>query len=67
MMLQQMFEDIGWEMVGPAMSVAVALAIAREDDHLDVALVDVNLNGEMSWDVAAALKERGAVRLQHGL
>jgi two-component system, chemotaxis family, sensor kinase Cph1 len=59
MMLEEMLEDIGWEVVGPAMSVATALAIAREDDRLDVALVDVNLNGQMSWDVAATLKERG--------
>ncbi|MFM9428714.1 CheY-like chemotaxis protein, partial [Variovorax sp. GrIS 2.14] len=35
-----------------------ALDLARTGDF-DAALLDVNLNGEMSWEVARVLAERG--------
>jgi DNA-binding response OmpR family regulator len=44
--------------VGPATRVADALELARTGDF-DAALLDVNLNGEMSWEVARVLAERG--------
>jgi DNA-binding response OmpR family regulator len=59
MVLEEFIAELGWESVGPATRVAAACAMAREAEF-DVALVDVNLDGEMSWPVGAALRERGA-------
>jgi light-regulated signal transduction histidine kinase (bacteriophytochrome) len=56
--LEMMFDDMGWEIVGPATRKADALTFAAEAEF-DVALLDVNLDGEMSWDVAALLRQRG--------
>jgi CheY-like chemotaxis protein len=56
--LQDMFDDLGWGVIGPAARVPEALLLAREESF-DVALLDINLAGEMSWDVAMILKERG--------
>jgi chemotaxis family two-component system sensor kinase Cph1 len=56
--LEDLFQEFGWTTVGPATRVVDALVLARTE-KLDAALLDVNLNGEMSWDVALALKERG--------
>ena len=54
-LLSDMLEEIGCRVVGPVVSVAQALdVIGRE--ALDAALVDVNLNGELSYPVADALK-----------
>ena len=58
MTLEAMFEDLGWVIVGPATRKAEALALARSEEF-DAALLDVNLDGDMSWDVAQVLKERG--------
>ncbi|QXQ05039.1 GAF domain-containing protein [Sphingosinicellaceae bacterium] len=58
MTLEMMFEDLGWDLVGPAISVAEALPLAR-GEQLDAALLDVNLDGEPSWPVAAILQSRG--------
>jgi light-regulated signal transduction histidine kinase (bacteriophytochrome)/CheY-like chemotaxis protein len=56
--LEAMLDDLGWTIIGPAAQQAEALALARSETF-DAALLDVNLNGEMTWDVAAVLKERG--------
>ncbi len=56
--LELAFDSFGWTMVGPASRVPKALALVRSESF-DVALLDVNLDGEMSWGVAAALKARG--------
>ena len=58
MSLEGVFDDLGWEIVGPATRKAEAMILA-ESETFDAALLDVNLDGEMSWDVAALLKERG--------
>jgi CheY-like chemotaxis protein len=52
------FDHFGWTMVGPATRVPKAVALV-ETESFDAALLDVNLDGEMSWDVAAALQARG--------
>jgi light-regulated signal transduction histidine kinase (bacteriophytochrome) len=57
-LLQDLFEELGWHMVGPAARLDHALQLAR-DETFDAALLDVNLDGTMSWSVAAVLKERG--------
>jgi chemotaxis family two-component system sensor kinase Cph1 len=57
-MLEVVFETLGWTLVGPATRVKRALELV-ESETFDAALVDVNLDGEMSWPVAAALQARG--------
>ena len=57
-MLELVFGGFGWTMVGPAARVSKAMALVKTETF-DAALLDVNLDGEMSWDVAAALKGRG--------
>jgi light-regulated signal transduction histidine kinase (bacteriophytochrome)/CheY-like chemotaxis protein len=56
-MLELVFDSLGWTMVGPAARVAQALALI-ENETIDAALLDINLDGAMSWDVAAALQAR---------
>ncbi len=56
--LEAMCEGLGWTMIGPATRLADAINLARTE-AIDAALLDVNLDGEMSWDVATILKERG--------
>ncbi len=58
MSLETLFEDMEWEMEGPAARLADALVLADATDA-DIALLDVNLDGEMSWAVADCLKARG--------
>lgn len=49
-------EDAGGIVVGPVYSVAEALGII---DSVDVAVLDININGEQIWPVADALSARG--------
>jgi light-regulated signal transduction histidine kinase (bacteriophytochrome)/CheY-like chemotaxis protein len=56
--LELAFASFGWTMVGPVTRVAKALTVVATE-RFDAALLDVNLDGEMSWDVAAALQARG--------
>jgi len=58
MSLEAFFKDLGWTIVGPATRRAAAVALAQSEEF-DLALLDVNLDGEMSWDVATVLQERG--------
>jgi CheY-like chemotaxis protein len=55
--LEGMCEDLGWDMIGPATRLTEGIALARTGTF-DVALVDVNLNGEMSWAIADVLVAR---------
>jgi CheY-like chemotaxis protein len=56
-LLTDMLEEIGCTVVGPASSVAQAIKLI-ELETLDAATVDVNLNGELSYPVADALRAR---------
>ena len=58
MTIQAMLDDLGWVAVGPATRRAEALALAQSETF-DAALLDVNLDGETSWDVASVLRTRG--------
>ena len=53
--LEMTLERHGWRVLGPAMSVKEALRLL-ETERPDVALLDVNLRGEMVTPVAAALR-----------
>lgn len=56
--LEHMCETLGWQIVGPAIRLDQALEMARTET-IDAALLDINLNGEMSWAVADVLNARG--------
>lgn len=58
MELAQMLESAGAEILGPAWSLADAKNLAA-DEEIDMAVVDVNLNGEYSIDLAIELQQRG--------
>ena len=57
MLLEDMLTDIGCEIVATASRLEDALRHAR-DAALDVAILDVNLNGQPSYAVAEALAAR---------
>jgi len=57
-MIQAMLDDLGWVAVGPATRRSEALALAQSE-AFDAALLDINLDGKTSWDVAAMLRARG--------
>jgi DNA-binding NtrC family response regulator len=57
-LLEDMISELGCEVVGPAASVKQALAMI-DAETIDVAVLDLNLNGQMSYPVADALAERG--------
>lgn len=58
MLLEDMLLDLGVAVIGPAATLAEALALTGEGG-LDAALLDVNLGGERSYPVAEALAARG--------
>ncbi|MFK8252284.1 response regulator [Ancylobacter terrae] len=59
MMVEAMIEELGAEAVSTASRVDEALAfIAAETVRIDAALIDVNVGGQRSYDVAHALAAR---------
>jgi DNA-binding NtrC family response regulator len=57
-LLEDMLTDLGCAVIGPAGNVNQALAMI-EAELIDAAVLDVNLNGEMSYPIADALSARG--------
>ncbi|MGO9418782.1 response regulator [Roseiarcus sp.] len=57
--LAMYLESLGAAIVGPASSVAAAVDLIRAADRLDVAILDVNLQGQHAFPVADALIARG--------
>lgn len=57
--LEAMLKEHGWHLLGPAATVAEALALLEVGKMPDVALLDVNLRGETVVPVAEVLRERG--------
>ena len=57
-LLQDMLADFGCAVVGPAASINEALVMI-DAEAFDVAMLDVNLNGKMSYPIADALISRG--------
>jgi DNA-binding LytR/AlgR family response regulator len=53
-----MLVDLGYEPIGPAARVDQAMAMINEE-AIDAAVLDVNLNGQVSYAVADALTLRG--------
>jgi CheY-like chemotaxis protein len=58
MLLQDMLEDIGCEVVDSASRLGEALAKAKSLTF-DVAILDINLDGERTFPIAEVLAERG--------
>ena len=57
--LAQAFTRRGANVLGPEPTVERALGILRSAQAIDAAVLDVNLNGQLSFPVADALKRRG--------
>ena len=58
MLLEDMLIDLGCEVVGIASRLDDAL-LRAQNTAFDIAILDVNLNGQTSYAVADALAERG--------
>jgi len=58
MLMEDMLTDLGYEVVGPATRLDEALRLADSAD-LDMAVLDVNLNGQRSTPIADLLSNRG--------
>ncbi|RRN55513.1 response regulator [Pseudoxanthomonas sp. SGNA-20] len=56
-LLEELLPDLGVEVTARARSAEGAVAAARTPEHFDIALVDVNLAGEQSYDAVDALLE----------
>jgi chemotaxis family two-component system sensor kinase Cph1 len=56
-LLVQVLGLLGWEVVGPVTRKNRALELAQSE-MFDAALLDIDLNGETSWDVALVLRSR---------
>lgn len=58
MFLEDVLEDLGHEMLGPYSRVDAALP-AAQSENFDVAILDVNVNGQAIFPVAEAIASRG--------
>jgi CheY-like chemotaxis protein len=56
--LEDMLDDLGFEVVGVAARLAEAMRVVQ-DGSFDGAILDVNLDGEASYPVADVLRTRG--------
>ncbi|HEX4181575.1 MAG TPA: response regulator [Caulobacteraceae bacterium] len=60
MLLEDMLDDLGCQVIGQLTRVDEALAfVAEHGQEIDVAILDVNLGGERSLKVAAMLRAAG--------
>ena len=57
MMLEEVVRGAGHEVVGPALDIASARSLAR-DAAFDAAVLDVNLGGDLTFEVAGILGAR---------
>lgn len=58
MLLEDMLVDIGHEVVGPLADIGKAVEVARSEP-VDIAILDVNVNGQAVYPVAEVLAARG--------
>ena len=59
MLIEDLLTELGYQVVGPAATVAEALGLI-DDEAIDLALLDLNLvRGETSYRLAAPLAARG--------
>ena len=58
MLLEDMLDDLGYTVASSAGRIEEAIAAAREGEF-DLAILDVNLNGNLVYPVAEVLAKRG--------
>ncbi len=58
MLVEDMLQELGYEVVALSTHLDQAVELAREID-VDFAVLDLNLNGRMSYPVADVLRQRG--------
>jgi CheY-like chemotaxis protein len=58
-LFQDMLEEQGCVVVGPATSLREALELVETDPPPDAAVMDLNLRGELSWPAIEVLARRG--------
>ncbi len=59
MLVEDMLDELGCTVVGPAHALAPALDLASGDAEIDAALLDINLGGQPVFAIADALRARG--------
>jgi len=57
--LARLFKAQGAEVIGPAPTVAEALALVANLERIDAAVLDINLRGTLAYPVVDALRDRG--------
>ncbi|KKB10019.1 response regulator [Devosia chinhatensis] len=57
--LQDILSDLGWTLVGQAMSLPQAEALAASVEQPDAAILDVNIGGQKVFPAATILAARG--------
>ena len=50
---------LGWNVLGPAMSLSEALNLVGDGKSVNIAVLDVNLNGRLVYPLAQLLQDRG--------
>lgn len=58
MLIEDMLAELGCTVIGPAIDLEQALALAAEAE-IDIAVLDLNIDGERSFAVADTLAARG--------
>ena len=58
LLLEDMLAELGHIVVGPVARLSKAMEMAQRE-ALDIAILDVNINGQDTYSVAEALAERG--------
>lgn len=59
MNLETMIREAGWQVTGPYSGMADALRAANDEASIDIAFVDIQLNGEKAFPAIDALIARG--------
>ncbi len=59
LLLEDMLQELGCEIVGPACDLKRATDLAQGEASIDVAILDVNLGGQVVFPVADILARRG--------
>jgi CheY-like chemotaxis protein len=59
LLLEDILVELGCEIIGPACDIVRAADLARRHSGIDVAILDVNLAGQLVFPVADILAQRG--------
>jgi CheY-like chemotaxis protein len=59
LLLEDMLSDLGCKVVGAAGDFKKAIELAQREEDIDVAILDVNLGGQLVFPVADILSKRG--------